>query len=68
MRLDLYNWIAIIIVIIGGINWGLIGLFNANIVAAIFGVVLSRIIYIIVGIAAGYLCYQLYLARKATTV
>ncbi len=45
--------IALALVIIGAINWGLIGLFNFNLVAAIFGdmTVLSRIIYALVGIS-----------------
>ncbi len=45
--------IALILVIIGAINWGLIGIFNFNLVDAIFGVmsVLSRIIYTLVGIS-----------------
>ncbi len=45
--------IALALVIIGAINWGLIGIFNFNLVAAIFGdmTVLSRIIYGLVGIS-----------------
>lgn len=45
--------IALILVIIGAINWGLIGLFDFNLVDTLFGVmsVLSRIIYILVGIS-----------------
>lgn len=45
--------IALILVIIGAINWGLIGIFNFNLVDAIFGVmsIVSRIIYILVGIS-----------------
>ena len=44
--------IALVFTIIGAINWGLIGIFDFNLVAAIFGdgTVLSRIIYTIVGI------------------
>ena len=44
--------IALVLTIIGAINWGLIGIFDFNLVAAIFGdaTVLSRIIYTIVGI------------------
>ncbi|MGG1691620.1 DUF378 domain-containing protein [Heyndrickxia ginsengihumi] len=44
--------IALVLTIIGAINWGLIGFFNFNLVAAIFGdgSALSRIIYGIVGI------------------
>jgi hypothetical protein len=49
--------ISIILLIVGGLNWGLVGIFNFDLVAAIFGVmsVLSRIIYILVGLAAIYL-------------
>lgn len=45
--------IALILVIIGAINWGLIGIFNFNLVDAIFGAMsaLSRIIYTLVGIS-----------------
>ncbi|KXU50730.1 hypothetical protein HMPREF3037_01171 [Candidatus Stoquefichus sp. KLE1796] len=44
--------IALVFTIIGAINWGLIGLFNFNLVEAIFGnSLLSAIIYMVVGIA-----------------
>jgi uncharacterized protein len=45
--------IALILTIIGAINWGLIGFFGFNLVAAIFGddTALSRIIYSLVGLA-----------------
>ncbi|MGI6679300.1 MAG: DUF378 domain-containing protein [Dehalobacterium sp.] len=49
--------IALILVIIGALNWGLIGLFNFDLVASIFGgqsTVLSRIIYSLVGLAGLY--------------
>jgi uncharacterized protein len=51
--------LALILVIVGGLNWGLVGLFNYNLVDAIFGVgsTISRIIYIIVGLAALYMIY-----------
>lgn len=50
------DWITLLLVIIGGLNWGLIGLFEFNLVNAIFGfsTILERIIYIIVGLAALY--------------
>ena len=46
-------YIALTLVIIGAINWLLIGLFNFDLVATIFGAmsVMSRIIYVLVGIA-----------------
>ena len=45
--------IALVLIIIGAINWGLVGIFNFNLVDAIFGAmsIISRIIYIIVGIS-----------------
>jgi uncharacterized membrane protein YuzA (DUF378 family) len=55
-RLNTLDWIALILVIIGGLNWGLVGFFNWNLVHAIFGSVswLERLIYAIVGLAALY--------------
>jgi uncharacterized protein len=54
---DTLYWIALILVVIGGLNWGLIGLANYNLVDAIFGAssLLSSIVYILVGLAALYL-------------
>lgn len=45
--------IALILIIIGAINWGLVGIFNFNLVEAIFGGIsaITRIIYILVGIS-----------------
>lgn len=45
--------IALALIIIGAINWGLIGIFNFNLVDTIFGVmsIISRIIYILVGLS-----------------
>ena len=46
------DYIALTLVIIGAVNWGLIGFFDWNLVAALFGSMswLSRIIYAIVGL------------------
>ena len=46
---------ALVVTIIGAINWGLIGLFDFNLVAFLFdgfSTIISRIIYSLVGIAA----------------
>lgn len=59
--------IALTIVIIGAINWGLIGFFNFNLVAAIFGDMtwISRIIYALVGICGLYLItFYMHLSDK----
>jgi uncharacterized protein len=48
--------IALLLVVIGAINWGLIGFFRFDLVAALFGdmTTLSRIVYSLVGIAGVY--------------
>ncbi|HEU4830635.1 MAG TPA: DUF378 domain-containing protein [Candidatus Saccharimonadales bacterium] len=45
---------ALVLIIIGGINWGLVGFFDYNLVDGIFGAdsVVARVIYAIVGLAA----------------
>ena len=47
---------AFVLVLIGGLNWGLVGFFDWNLVDALFGEggALSRIIYAVVGLAALY--------------
>ena len=51
------DYTALTIVIIGAINWGLIGFFNFNLVSFLFGSMswISRIIYAIVGLCGLYL-------------
>lgn len=61
--------IALLLVVIGAINWGSIGLFGFDIVGALFGgqgAMISRIIFAIVGVA-GIWCISL-LFRKNNTV
>ena len=55
------NIIAYIILIIGGLNWGLVGIFSFNLVTAIFGVlpsVATIIVYILVAISAIWLIFS----------
>ena len=53
------TWAAITLVVIGAINWALVGLFNFNLVAAIFGPLsaISRIVYVLVGLSGLYLLF-----------
>jgi len=48
--------LAAVLLVIGGLNWGLVGLFDFNLVAALFGAdsALGRIVYILVGASAIY--------------
>jgi hypothetical protein len=59
MRLNTLDWIALVLVIVGGLNWGLVGAFDFNLVDSIFGEgsALSRIVYVLVGLSAIYLLY-----------
>ncbi|MCX6720352.1 MAG: DUF378 domain-containing protein [Candidatus Staskawiczbacteria bacterium] len=59
MKITSIDWVALVLTIIGGLNWGLVGLFNYNLVDGIFGVasVISNIIYILVGLSAIWLIY-----------
>lgn len=60
--------LALVLVIIGALNWGLIGLFQFDIIASIFGgqsAIISRIIYTIVG-AAGIWCTSLLFRDRHT--
>ncbi len=59
--------IALILMIIGGLNWGSIGLFKFDLVAWIFGgqtALLSRIIYTVVGLAAIWCITLLFRSRN----
>jgi len=59
--------LALILVIIGALNWGLIGLFQFDLVANLFGgqdALLSRIIYTLVGAAGAYAISFLFRERE----
>lgn len=55
-KINAIDWVAIILLSIGGLNWALVGLLNFDLVATIFGdmSILSRIVYVIVGVCAVY--------------
>ncbi len=53
------DWIALVLVIVGGLNWGLVGLFNFNLVQEVLGTmpILRDTIYVLVGLSAAYMIY-----------
>ena len=62
MRIRPIDWLCLTLVIVGAINWGLIGFFQYDLVAAIFGGMqgmISRAIYVLVGVAGIY-CLTMY--------
>ena len=63
-NLGAFGWIAVILLLIGGLNWGFMGIFDEfNVLAGIFGKVqpLLRTIYVAIGLSAVwviYLCFK----------
>ncbi len=59
------DWIAYALLIIGGLNWGLYGLMNMDLVALLLGSIpiLATIVYALVGLSALYMLYYLF-AKK----
>lgn len=62
MAKSVLDWIALILLIIGGLNWGLVGLFKWDLVNAVFGSVtwLATTVYVLVGLAGLYGIYFLF--------
>ena len=52
--MKIVNLIALILLVVGGLNWGLVGLFNFDLVAILLGTmsVLARVVYALVGLSA----------------
>lgn len=59
-KLKTLDILSLVLVIVGGLNWGLVGVLNFDLVATIFGDMsfLSRIVYSLVGISSVYLLTQ----------
>jgi hypothetical protein len=53
--LELMDKIALVLLFVGGITWGLLGIFNWNLIGALFSGFMARLIFIVVGIAAVYM-------------
>lgn len=61
MEKSAIDWIALVLLVIGGINWGLVGLWDFNLVTAIFGSgTLSTIVYSLVGLSGLWGIYYLF--------
>lgn len=55
-----FDLIAVALLVVGGLNWGLVGLLHFDLVATLFGnaTLLSRIVYLLVGLSALYQALQ----------
>ena len=59
------HWVAVVLLIAGGLNWGLIGLFNYDFISSIFGLGgLTQSIYILIGASAVWRLYDVFITKK----
>ena len=65
-KMNALDWLVLILVLVGALNWGLVGFFQFDLVKAIFGdmTLFARIVYDLVGVAAVYMVVTLP-AKKA---
>ena len=63
------DWFAIALLIVGGLNWGMISVFNIDLVSSLFGAmsVLTRVVYGLVGVSALYMVIAVLFESSATT-
>ena len=61
---DISSYVAFILLLVGGINLGLVGIFGGDLIRLILGAFLSRLLYLAIGIAAGYLIYLIVMEQK----
>jgi len=69
-KLNVIDWIALVLVVVGAINWGLVGLFSFDLVSYVFLVLLklttfvpSQVVYTLVGVAGVYLFVSMLMKR-----
>lgn len=71
LKLNVMDYIAHILVIVGAINWGLVGFFNYDLVGALFGgaaSIISRCVFALVGLAGLYVISFFFRNNQRQTV
>jgi len=66
MKMSGMDWVVWILLFVGGLNWGLVGFFNYDLVASIFGggvmtAMVPRVIYALVGLAALWSLFSVFM-------
>ena len=66
-KMNVLDWVVLVLVVVGGLNWGFVGFFDYNVVAHIFGdmTMVTRVIYDLVGLAALYKIYHVFTWMRA---
>jgi uncharacterized membrane protein YuzA (DUF378 family) len=66
LKLNIVMWVALMLLVIGGLNWGLVGLFKFDLVASIFGEmsVFTRFVYVAVALSAVIVFVPTFLESK----
>ena len=57
MQKSTIGWVVGLLLVVGGLNWGLVGLFNMDVIATVFGgtaALGSKVVYVLIGAAALY--------------
>ena len=59
MKMSTLDWVAWVLVVVGAINWGLVGVANLNLVETVFGMgSLTQVVYVLVGLGGVYMLWM----------
>ena len=67
--MSIVDMVVMLLVLVGGLNWGLVGAFNIDLVALVFGgagSMFARVVYVLVGLAAVYMFYGVFVKGKGS--
>ena len=60
MKMNWFDWLTYILLVVGGLNWGLVGFFDFNLVSTLFGTgTFTAIVYDLVGLSALWSIYTM---------
>ncbi len=64
-KMSAIEWVTFVLLVVGGLNWGLVGLFDFNLVTTLFGEgLLTSVVYDLVGLAALVELYFVFMPGK----
>lgn len=66
MKMTTVDTLAMLLVVVGALNWGLVGLLGLNVVETLLGVdsMLTRLVYVLVGVGGALVAYKWYGGKK----